>query len=165
MKAFNSLNKVNNVNIFAKKHKINFVIKSEINIPFKSPKNLTKSNSAVEDFLFPSKNKHTKKNKIKNGIEEKEQLINSLIYEKEFNSEEIEKNKKNKKPRVCRICYGKDTSVENPLICPCICKGSMKYIHFQCLKYLILQFHQVETLYDFYRKSYFLKFGILHRFQ
>ena len=137
MKVLYSLNKDNNVNIFAKKHKINFVIKSEINninLPFKSSRNLTRSNSAVEDFLFPSKNKQTKKNKIKIEIEEKEQLINSLIYEKESNSEEIEKNKKNRKPRVCRICYGKDTSIENPLICPCICKGSMKYIHFQCLK-------------------------------
>ena len=34
----------------------------------------------------------------------------------------------------CRICYGENSNDENPLICPCICKGSMKYIHYECLK-------------------------------
>lgn len=43
-------------------------------------------------------------------------------------------NQKNKSNRICRICYGDDTTSENPLICPCICKGSMKYIHYECLK-------------------------------
>ena len=61
-----------------------------------------------------------------------------------LNSKKDEKNQKNinviqstikiKKNKVCRICYGDDTSSENPLICPCICKGSMKYIHYKCLK-------------------------------
>ena len=39
----------------------------------------------------------------------------------------------NNKP-TCRICYGDDYNDENPLICPCVCKGSMKYIHYICLK-------------------------------
>ena len=34
----------------------------------------------------------------------------------------------------CRICYGENSNNENPLICPCICKGSMKYIHYLCLR-------------------------------
>ena len=34
----------------------------------------------------------------------------------------------------CRICYGEENTEENPLICPCICKGSMRYIHYLCLK-------------------------------
>ena len=34
----------------------------------------------------------------------------------------------------CRICYGENYNDENPLICPCLCKGSMKYIHYLCLK-------------------------------
>ena len=34
----------------------------------------------------------------------------------------------------CRICYGDYYNDENPLICPCVCKGSMKYIHYLCLK-------------------------------
>ena len=35
---------------------------------------------------------------------------------------------------VCRICYGEENNEENPLLCPCLCKGSMKYIHYKCLK-------------------------------
>ena len=38
--------------------------------------------------------------------------------------------------KICRICYGEEekSDIENPLISPCICKGSMKYIHYKCLK-------------------------------
>lgn len=41
-------------------------------------------------------------------------------------------NKKNKK--ICRICYMEETNKKvNPLIKPCKCSGSMKYIHYECL--------------------------------
>ena len=33
----------------------------------------------------------------------------------------------------CRICQNNSNSKENPLLSPCICKGSMKYIHRDCL--------------------------------
>ena len=137
LEAFNSLNKNNNkVNIFAEQHKANFIKYNPL--LKKKSKYLIRSNSAVEDFLFSSKNKNKKINNNKNEInkmiekqKEKEQNLNSLISD---NLEEKEMNNNNKKPRICRICYGKDTSIDNPLICPCICKGSMKYIHFKCLK-------------------------------
>jgi hypothetical protein len=45
---------------------------------------------------------------------------------------DINPNIKNKS--MCRVCYGDDTTDENPLISPCKCKGSMKYIHYKCLK-------------------------------
>ena len=35
--------------------------------------------------------------------------------------------------RICRICFEAGT-IENPLISPCECSGSMKYIHEECLK-------------------------------
>ena len=35
--------------------------------------------------------------------------------------------------RICRICFEMETS-ENPLISPCECSGSMKFIHEECLK-------------------------------
>ena len=38
------------------------------------------------------------------------------------------------KKNICRICYGENSIKENPLLCPCTCKGSMKYIHYLCLK-------------------------------
>ena len=44
------------------------------------------------------------------------------------------KNLKKGKKYCCRICYGENSIKENPLISPCTCKGSMKYIHYLCLK-------------------------------
>ena len=44
------------------------------------------------------------------------------------------KKPKNKKNQACRICYGEESDNDNPLISPCLCKGSMKYIHYLCLK-------------------------------
>ena len=38
------------------------------------------------------------------------------------------------KNKICRICYQEeDDSLLNPLIKPCKCSGSMKYIHLKCL--------------------------------
>ena len=60
-----------------------------------------------------------------------------------------ESNEKSKKPKklilkkknkiiqnkpICRICYRDDSDEKDPLISPCKCKGSMKYIHYKCLK-------------------------------
>ena len=42
-----------------------------------------------------------------------------------------------KLPKVCRICYGEENPLEyydNPLVQPCKCSGSLKYIHLNCLK-------------------------------
>ena len=42
---------------------------------------------------------------------------------------------KKQKGKICRICLSEeDDPIKNPLICPCTCKGSMKYIHYDCLK-------------------------------
>ena len=45
-------------------------------------------------------------------------------------------NSKNKikKKKICRICYTEDDTEENPLIQPCICSGTMKFIHINCLE-------------------------------
>ena len=34
----------------------------------------------------------------------------------------------------CRICYERQTSRENPLLSPCRCDGTVKYLHLNCLK-------------------------------
>ena len=39
-----------------------------------------------------------------------------------------------KSKRVCRICYTDDNTDESPLIQPCHCSGTMKYIHLTCLR-------------------------------
>ena len=38
---------------------------------------------------------------------------------------------------LCRICLSEEHEKENPLIHPCNCDGTMKYIHLQCLRLLI----------------------------
>lgn len=51
------------------------------------------------------------------------------------NSSIIKDNNNNKaSSRVCRICYGEEDTASNPLVQPCKCSGSMKYIHLTCLK-------------------------------
>ena len=49
-----------------------------------------------------------------------------------------EKEKKNNSQKICRICYlEEDDANLNPLIRPCKCSGSMKYIHLKCLIFWI----------------------------
>eukprot|EP00826_Nyctotherus_ovalis_P042058 TRINITY_DN4291_c0_g1_i9.p2 TRINITY_DN4291_c0_g1~~TRINITY_DN4291_c0_g1_i9.p2 ORF type:complete len:177 (-),score=31.86 TRINITY_DN4291_c0_g1_i9:561-1091(-) len=35
----------------------------------------------------------------------------------------------------CRICAIDENTPKNPLLAPCKCTGTMKFIHYQCLKY------------------------------
>ena len=43
-------------------------------------------------------------------------------------------NKNKNKKKICRICYLEEENQNlNPLIKPCKCSGSMKYIHYECL--------------------------------
>ena len=77
---------------------------------------LPRINSTNE--LFVLKKLTSKKNKIK--------APKDFFLKKNI---ELPKNKP-----TCRICYGDNYNDENPLICPCTCKGSMKYIHYLCLK-------------------------------
>ena len=46
----------------------------------------------------------------------------------------VKEPKEAKSNRLCRICYGEEENDENPLLQPCTCSGSMKYIHLNCLK-------------------------------
>ena len=51
-----------------------------------------------------------------------------------------------KKNKVCRICYMPEEDEDNnPLVQPCICDGSLKYIHLQCLSQWI-HTHSCEKL-------------------
>ena len=65
-----------------------------------------------------------KKPKQKIKLNNSKNINNNILFNK----------KKKKQQKSCRICYGENSGKENPLICPCTCKGSMKFIHFLCLK-------------------------------
>ena len=92
----------------------------------KKDKNLEKENTIRND------KKEKKAKKLKKLKNLKKEVKDKTKEKKEKLKELKEKDPKNK--AICRICYGDDTSMENPLISPCICKGSMKFIHYDCLK-------------------------------
>ena len=106
---------------------------SFLSSPKKNKNNINNSNinqSVKSGFYLPRINSFGELFMIRN-----KQNLNSKKEEKnQKNINVIKSTIKIKKNKVCRICYGDDTSTENPLISPCICKGSMKYIHYKCLK-------------------------------
>ena len=54
-------------------------------------------------------------------------------------------SKKLEKQKLCRICYMTETSsLINPLIKPCKCSGSMKYIHLKCLMHWLKTKIQID---------------------
>ena len=60
--------------------------------------------------------------------------INKKIQTNIFRSTE----KINRIKKICRICYAEEEPVSdfnNPLVQPCKCSGSLKYIHLNCLKH------------------------------
>lgn len=50
---------------------------------------------------------------------------------------------KDGEPLLCRICLTEEEEKENPLLAPCKCAGSMRFIHHQCLKQW---FHQRRVM-------------------
>ena len=87
-------------------------------------------NEQEDENIYENNNNNSKKN-----IQDNIMAFNSVnldnknnIYNKDFllNS--------NKKKKICRICYlEEENKFTNPLIKPCKCSGSMKYIHYECL--------------------------------
>ena len=85
-----------------------------------------------EIFSLKRRTQKKDKDKEKEKFKEKKKNKNKISEKKEgdiTNNSNIKSNNK-----LCRICYGEDSTEENPLIYPCICSGSMKYIHYDCLK-------------------------------
>ena len=66
--------------------------------------------------------------------------VNEKIIKITNKKRELKKNlsifsKVEKKTTVCRICYNEEEDSEkDPLVQPCICDGSLKYIHLSCLR-------------------------------
>ncbi len=88
---------------------------------FQSNNNLVYNKEQKDSFLLLNKNKE------KN---EKKEIINNSNIEMK-NSDIL-----NNKP-TCRICLCDDYEDDNPLINPCKCNGTMKYLHLDCLRKLI----------------------------
>ena len=83
--------------------------------------NLKEIGIKSEDELFLLKNQKQE------NLEKNENL--------EVNNDKVKQMKSTEtSQKLCRICYLEDDTEKNPLIQPCQCSGSMKYIHLNCLK-------------------------------
>ncbi len=71
-----------------------------------------------------------------NNITNVNQSLNDSKISNEKNENLYEDSSSNQK-YYCRICYKSDSDIENPLISPCKCSGSMQFIHYKCLKHFI----------------------------
>ena len=96
---------------------------------------ISKNKSKEKNKNPKIKSKKKKKRKDKNLIDELKLENNINIKPKENNNHlNTNESKKSEKQKICRICYmGEAEHNTNPLIKPCKCSGSMKYIHFKCL--------------------------------
>ena len=84
------------------------------------------NNSQNESMLIEEEK--LEKNKNKKKMKEKIKLNSN------FEKSSISSQKNSSSRAICRICYLLNSDLENPLISPCNCSGSMKYIHYKCLK-------------------------------
>ena len=124
----NSINNNSNMNL------LNNSINEELIIYKQNKKNIN-----LVDILGSTKTLGQQKtNKEKDMKNDDENNINSnsinnklkYIYIKLKNV-----NEKNLKPLKCRICFSEGNfEGKNPLISPCNCTGSVKYIHLTCLR-------------------------------
>ena len=104
-----------------------------------------KYNQSLNDSINIKDKKFDEKNN--NNKEKDNKKVTRLETEAKFIKENDKKNLKKKTQkdifsklekmkRVCRICYLEEDedNEENPLVQPCICSGSMKFIHLTCLR-------------------------------
>ena len=61
-------------------------------------------------------------------------INNSINVEEDKDSKA---NKKGNDQKCCRICYSPESDINDPLISPCKCSGSMRLIHYKCMKLCI----------------------------
>ena len=99
------------------------------------------NNSIINENEMQHEN--NKKNIIKNTLNAlkstasfKKKKLTYIIQNKLIKNSITGMEINNNKP-ICRICLSEEYEESNPLIHPCNCDGTMKYIHLQCLKLLI----------------------------
>ena len=78
-------------------------------------------------------------NKIKRKNKKNDVLSLNLKKNKSIEIKNIDEESNNNKnsemsQKLCRICYQEEEKSDDPLIQPCQCSGSLKYIHLKCLK-------------------------------
>ena len=127
----NSNNEIVHINFRNKKYLDNL----------KTEGNQTGIDSNIHLSLYKSHNSFKNEKKIfENDIKINDNYSSTDNNDKNNLDENCLKiNKSDTKNKVCKICYMEEDKDDpnNPLLQPCICSGSMKYIHYTCLKHWI----------------------------
>ncbi len=116
---------------------------------------IDKINFNKNNWNTSSKSTNFEEDKIITGLNLEQTSIKKINIINNYNilktGNEIENNETIEKIN-CRLCYQEEYDLDNPLLCPCKCKGSMKYIHYSCLKKSIEQKIHIkkEDNYDMY---------------
>lgn len=87
----------------------------------------------VRDIRSLKKNEesHDISSILPNQDEEDPSDVENIDYITTYKIKQIEESP----DLTCRICLHHENTDENPLVSPCACSGSVKYIHLNCLKY------------------------------
>ena len=97
----------------------------------------TKDNneSKTNVLTFSTDLKQDKKIKYINLTDTKNKI--DVLKSTNINVQSYQQIYKNKISKICRICYGEEdeNEIDNFLVQPCKCSGSLKYIHLNCLKH------------------------------
>ena len=110
-----------------KDSEIDYTKSKQTGVTCNENENTINNNNNVMNIL--SRNNHNNisiNNNNSNSINNNNNSINN-------NNDSINEQQHTSNELVCRICYGNDNELTNPLINPCECSGSMKYIHYLCL--------------------------------
>ena len=117
----------------------------------------TSINRDMDDFML-TQNFNNNNNNInyKDNISED---LNMMMSRNNFflDDNTITKRGENSEKICCRLCYQEESNISDPLLSPCKCNGSMKYIHFSCLKRSIkqkIQMRKEENCDLYFFKSY-----------
>ena len=149
-------------NFYLKLKRLKIKENKEENSKFINPKFHHLHNS-IETINLNSNNNNSLKNNNKTNLklifnDLEKNVLNDKAEKVELNLARNDKSiilNKTEKEKTCRICYSGDAEEDNPLIHPCSCIGSMKYIHYKCLKYWLEK--------NYYKLEY--KLGLIRRYR
>lgn len=96
--------------------------------------NLNKINNIMNTNINNSQNESILEEERVNNLEKNKKDKKKLT---DLDDISINSDKNSMSKPLCRICYITSSDMENPLISPCKCNGTMKYIHYKCLKHCI----------------------------
>jgi len=98
--------------------------------------------SKIKNIFFStsSNTKYLENNDNLIEVQESQKKLNNKSLKENSNKDDsklILKKNTHKVSKICKICYMEEDDEENPLIRPCTCSGSLKYIHLKCLRHWI----------------------------